>query len=100
MTKALEKSKSEKLKEAERKHGFKRFDVFKNKRKKLRAGIDPRKRKAKGGHLLAHNDKGGGADMGRKPKKRGNPAVMDKLPKRKRYSSGGVAIKGRGCEIK
>jgi hypothetical protein len=53
--------------------------------------------------------KGGGADMGRKPRKRGNPAVIGEEPrrdrmkqplKRKNYASGGIAIRGRGCEIK
>ena len=54
--------------------------------------------------------RGAGPDMGRKPKKRGNPAVIESRPRkgkaspskkaRDRFRSGGVAMRGRGCEIK
>ncbi len=54
--------------------------------------------------------RGAGPDMGRKPKKRGNPAVIESGPRkgkaspskkaRDRFRSGGVAMRGRGCEIK
>jgi len=58
---------------------------------------------------LAKKIKKGGADMGRKPRKRGNPAEIGEEPRRDRmkqplkrtgYASGGIAIRGRGCEIK
>ena len=58
---------------------------------------------------IARRIKKGGADMGRRPKKRGNPAEIGEEPrrdrmkqplKRKAYASGGIAIRGRGCEIK
>ena len=68
--------------------------------------------------------RGAGPDMGRRPRKRGNPAVMEPAPRKRmpqmqgkprkkmndksapgipvrdKFSSGGVAIRGRGCEIK
>ena len=58
---------------------------------------------------IARGTKKSGADMFRKPRKRGNPADIGEEPrrdrmkqplKRKGYASGGIAIRGRGCEIK
>ena len=59
------------------------------------------------GNMVRRN-RGGGPDMGRRPRKRGNPAVMEPAPRRAsplkkardRFRSGGVAMRGRGCEIK
>ena len=68
--------------------------------------------------------KGAGPDMGRRPRKRGNPAVIEPAPRKRmpqmqakprkkmndksspgipvrdKFGSGGVAMRGRGCEIK
>ena len=60
------------------------------------------------GNMVRRN-RGAGPDMGRRPRKRGNPPEIGEEPrrdrmkqplKRKAYASGGIAIRGRGCEIK
>ena len=73
---------------------------------------------------MDRRNRGAGPDMGRRPRKRGNPAVIEPAPRKRmpqmqgkprkkmndksapgipvrdKFSSGGVAIRGRGCEIK